>query len=152
MGLLPYNYLSFLPSGFLCRVYFLCLFPSLSLLCYSELRTHFNYYLGLIFIPHCVVSFLKADTMSYFSSTNFPFFFEEQFAFFNSDFYFFLIYSDLQCSVNCLQHSEVTQSRIPVYILFSLIIMLHHKLPDIVPSAIAGSHCLSIPNIIVCLY
>ena len=46
------------------------------------------------------------------------------------------IITDLQCSVSFMLHSKVTQSHIHVYILFSHIIMLHHKWPDIVPSAI----------------
>ena len=41
--------------------------------------------------------------------------------------FIFSIIADLQCSVNFLLHSKVTQSHIHVYILFSLIIMLHHK-------------------------
>ena len=40
-----------------------------------------------------------------------------------------------QCSVNLLLYSMVTQLHIDVYILFSHIIMLHPKWPDIVPSA-----------------
>ena len=50
--------------------------------------------------------------------------------------FIFSIIADLQCSVNFLLHSEVTQLHIHVYILFSHIVMLHHKWPDIVPSAI----------------
>ena len=50
--------------------------------------------------------------------------------------FIFSITADLQCSVNFLLHSKVTESHIHVYILFSHIIMLHHKSPDIVPSAI----------------
>ena len=54
---------------------------------------------------------------------------------------FFMIFilstiADLQYSVNFPLHSKVTQSHIHVYILFSHIIMLHHKWLDIVPSAI----------------
>ena len=41
--------------------------------------------------------------------------------------FIFSIIADLQCSVNFLLHSKVTQSYIHVYILFSHIIMLHHK-------------------------
>ena len=41
--------------------------------------------------------------------------------------YFFSVIADLQCSVNFLLHSKVIQSHIHVYILFSDIIMLHHK-------------------------
>ena len=48
----------------------------------------------------------------------------------------FSIIADLQCSVNFLLHSKMTQSYIHVYILFSHVIMLHHKWPDIVPGAI----------------
>ena len=47
---------------------------------------------------------------------------------------FFCIYNDLffiiaglQCSVNFLPYSKVTESHIHIYILFSHIIMLHHK-------------------------
>jgi len=48
---------------------------------------------------------------------------------------FFPIIAGLQCSVDFLQYSKVTQSHIHVYILFSHIIMLHHKRLDIVLSA-----------------
>ena len=48
----------------------------------------------------------------------------------------FFIIAGLQCSVNFLLHSKVTQSHIHVYILFSHIITLRHKRLDIVPSAI----------------
>ena len=41
--------------------------------------------------------------------------------------FIFSIIPGLQCSVNFLLHSKVTQSHIHVYILFSHIIMLHHK-------------------------
>ena len=41
--------------------------------------------------------------------------------------FIFSIIADLQCSVNFLLHSKVTQSHIHVHILFSHIIMLHHK-------------------------
>ena len=41
----------------------------------------------------------------------------------------------LQCSVNFLLYSKVTQLYIQVYILFSHIIMLHHKWLHIVPRA-----------------
>ena len=41
--------------------------------------------------------------------------------------FIFSIIADLQCSVNFLLHSKVTQSHVHVYILFSYIIMLHHK-------------------------
>ena len=44
---------------------------------------------------------------------------------FYNDFFFML--TVLQCSVNFLLYSKVTQSHIHVYILFSHIIMLHHK-------------------------
>ena len=50
--------------------------------------------------------------------------------------FIFSIIAHLQCSVNFLLHSKVTQLHIHVYILFSHIIMLHHKWLDIVPSAI----------------
>ena len=52
---------------------------------------------------------------------------------FNTYYYFlivifiFSIMADLQCSVHFLLHSEVTQSHIHVHILFSHMIMLHHK-------------------------
>ena len=52
---------------------------------------------------------------------------------FNTYYYFlivifiFSIMADLQCSVRFLLHSEVTQSHIHVHILFSHMIMLHHK-------------------------
>ena len=46
--------------------------------------------------------------------------------FFHND-YFFSVIAGLQCSVNFLLHSKVTQLHIHVYILFSPIIMLHHK-------------------------
>ena len=49
--------------------------------------------------------------------------------------FIFSIIADLQCSVNFLLHSKLTQSHIYICILFSHIIMLHHKSPDIVPSA-----------------
>ena len=45
------------------------------------------------------------------------------------------IIAGLQCFVNFLLYSMVTQLHIHVHILFSHIIMLHHKWPDIVPSA-----------------
>ena len=47
---------------------------------------------------------------------------------------FFPIIAGLQCSVNFPLYSMVTQLHIHVYILFSHIIMFHHKWPDIVPS------------------
>jgi len=50
--------------------------------------------------------------------------------------FIFSIIAGLQCSVNVLLYSRVTQSYIHVYILFSHSIMLHHKRPDIVPRAI----------------
>ena len=48
---------------------------------------------------------------------------------------FLFIIAGLQCSVNFLLYSKVTQLHIHVHILFSHIIMLHHKQLDIVPSA-----------------
>ena len=45
----------------------------------------------------------------------------------HNDFYFFSIIAGLQCSVNFLLYSKVTQLHIHVYILLSQIIMLHHK-------------------------
>ena len=47
----------------------------------------------------------------------------------------FSIIAGLQCSDNFLLYSILTQLHILVYILFSHIIMLHHKGLDIVPSA-----------------
>ena len=58
------------------------------------------------------------------------------FFFLHNDFNFFSIIAGLQCSVNFLLYSKVTQSHIHVYIPFSHIIMLHHKWLDIVHSAI----------------
>ena len=49
--------------------------------------------------------------------------------------FIFSIIADLQCFVNFPLYSKVTQSHIHVHILFSHIIMLHHKWPHIVPSA-----------------
>ena len=49
--------------------------------------------------------------------------------------FIFSIIAGLQCSVNFLLYSKVTQSHIHEYILFSHIIMFHHKWLDIVPSA-----------------
>ena len=40
---------------------------------------------------------------------------------------FFFIVAGIQCSVNFLLYSKVTQLHIHVYILFSHFIMLHHK-------------------------
>ena len=51
-------------------------------------------------------------------------------------FFYFFIRAGLQCSVNFLLYSMVTWLHIHVYILFSHIVMLQHKWPDIVPSAI----------------
>ena len=47
----------------------------------------------------------------------------------------FSILAGLQCSVDFLLYSKVTQSHIHVYIPFSHIILLHHKCLDIGPSA-----------------
>ena len=49
-------------------------------------------------------------------------------------FIFFNIIAGLQCSVNFLLYSKVTQLHIHVYILLSHIIRLHHKWLDTVPS------------------
>ena len=49
--------------------------------------------------------------------------------------FIFFIIAGLQCSVSFLLYSMVTQLHIHVYILFSHIIMLHHKWLNIVPSA-----------------
>ena len=48
----------------------------------------------------------------------------------------FSIIAGLQCSVNFLLYSKVTQLHIQVYIPFSHVNMLHHKWLDIGPSAI----------------
>ena len=48
------------------------------------------------------------------------------FLFFKITFIFSIIVG-LQCSVNFLLYSKVTQSHIHIYILFSYILMLHHK-------------------------
>jgi len=48
---------------------------------------------------------------------------------------FFSIIAGLQCAVNFLLYSTVTQLHIHVYIFFSHIIMLHHKWLDTVLSA-----------------
>ena len=48
--------------------------------------------------------------------------------------FIFSIIAVLQFSVNFLLYSMVIQLHIDVYILFSHIVMLHHKWPDIVPS------------------
>ena len=50
--------------------------------------------------------------------------------------FIFSIIAGLQCSVNFLQNSKVTQSHMHVYIPFSHIIMLHPKGLDIVPRAV----------------
>ena len=55
---------------------------------------------------------------------------------FFSFYFIFSIIAGLQCSVNFLLHSKVTQSHIHVYIVFSHITMIHHKWLDIIPSAI----------------
>ena len=47
--------------------------------------------------------------------------------FFFNDFYFFSIIAGLQCSVNFILYSKVTQLHIHIYILFSHILRLHHK-------------------------
>ena len=62
-----------------------------------------------------------------------------------NDFYFFSMTAGLQCSVNFLLYSEVTQSHIDICILFSHIIMLRHKRLDAVPSATQqpGIHTLN---------
>ena len=49
--------------------------------------------------------------------------------------FIFAIIADLQCSVNFLLYSNLTQLHIHVYIIFSHIIMLHHKRLDMVPRA-----------------
>ena len=52
-------------------------------------------------------------------------------------FLLFSIIAGLQCSVNFLLYSKMTQSHIHIYVLFlTSSIMLHHKWLDIVPSAI----------------
>ena len=49
--------------------------------------------------------------------------------------FIFSIIAGLQCSVNFPLYSMATQLHIHVYIIFSHIIILHHKWPDRVPSA-----------------
>jgi len=49
--------------------------------------------------------------------------------------FIFFIIAVIQCSVNFLLYSMVTQLHIHLYILFSYIIRLHHKWLDTVPSA-----------------
>ena len=49
--------------------------------------------------------------------------------------FIFSFIAGLQCSANFLLYSMVTQLHTHVYILFSHIIMLHHKWLDIVSSA-----------------
>ena len=67
--------------------------------------------------------------------------------------FIFSIIAGLQCSVNFLLYSMVTQLHVPVYILFSHIIMLHPKCLDTVPSAIQQDLiALSIPKAIACVY
>ena len=78
----------------------------------------------------------EQDTVIYYQAEYLGLFFWGFFFIFYNDFYFFLHEAGLQCSVNFLLHSKVTQSHIHVYILFSHIIMLHHKRLDIVPSAV----------------
>ena len=50
--------------------------------------------------------------------------------------FIFSIIAGLQCSVNFLLSSKVTQLHVHVYILFPHVTMFHHKWLDIVPSAI----------------
>ena len=50
--------------------------------------------------------------------------------------FIFSIITGLQCSVSFLLYGMVTQLHIHVYIVFSHIVMFHHKWPDIVPSAL----------------
>ena len=49
--------------------------------------------------------------------------------------FIFSIVAGLQCPVNFLLYSKVSQLHIYVYTLFYYIIRLHHKWLDIVPSA-----------------
>ena len=87
-----------------------------------------------MFVFHCLTSLSMIISKSIQVATNgiISFFLW----FFLITIFIFSIMADLQCSVNFLLHSKVTQSHIHVHILFSHIIMLHHKWPDIVPSAI----------------
>ena len=57
---------------------------------------------------------------------------------FLKEIFIFSIICGLQCPVNILLYGKMTQSHIPIYILFLTLssIMLHHKWLDIVPSAI----------------
>ena len=77
-----------------------------------------------LFLKVCIVFLIHIIWESVASSI--PFFFL---------FLCFSIIAGLQCSVNFLLYSKVTQLHIHMYILFSRIIMLHHKWVDIVPSA-----------------
>jgi len=67
--------------------------------------------------------------------------------------FIFSIIASLQCSVNFLLYSKVTQSHIHVYILFSHIIF-HHAPSQVTRYSsqcyTVGSHYLSIPKAIVC--
>ena len=70
------------------------------------------------------------------------FFFQMRLTFKSVDFFLIMIFTfsiipDLQCSVNFLLHSKVTQSHIHMYILFLTLssIVLHHKRLDVVLSA-----------------
>ena len=63
--------------------------------------------------------------------------------------FIFSIIAGLQHSVNVPLHSKVTQSHIHVYILFSHIILLPRYSSQ---GYTAGSHCLSIPRAVVCIY
>ena len=63
--------------------------------------------------------------------------------------FIFSIIAGLQCSVNFLLYSKVTQSHI--HILFSPIIILPHVTRYSAQCYTAGSHCLSIPKAIVCI-
>ena len=82
------------------------------------------------------------------------FFFTFKILYFNSifnDFYFSIIVGFLCCQF--LPYSKVTHSHIYIYILFLTLssIMFHHKWYSSLCCS-AGSHCLSVPNAIVCVY
>ena len=67
--------------------------------------------------------------------------------------FIFSIILDLQCSVSFLLYSKMTQSYTHTHIFFSHIILHHAPLQVSRYSDqcyTAGSHCLSIPNAIVC--
>ena len=82
--------------------------------------------------PHWVHLGVRLLGIDSFRRTFFSFFF---FCIFTVIFIFSII-ADLQCSVNFLLYSKVTQLHVRAYILSSHIIMLHNKWLDRVSSAI----------------